>query len=91
MVNLLKYFTVTVTGTRPIAEAIVTAGGISVKEVDPRTMESQRVKGLYFAGEVLDVDGYTGGYNLQQLFQPAMQRASTLRVDLPCFICYYVV
>lgn len=68
IVNLLKNFTVTVTGTRPIAEAIVTAGGISVKEVNPKTMESKLVKGLYFAGEVLDIDGYTGGYNLQTAF-----------------------
>lgn len=68
LIKLFKNFTLTVTGTRPIAEAIVTAGGINVKEVDPRTMESKRVKGLYFAGEVLDVDGYTGGYNLQAAF-----------------------
>jgi predicted Rossmann fold flavoprotein len=68
MVNLLKNFTVTVTATRPIAEAIVTAGGINIKEVNPKTMESKLVKGLYFAGEVLDVDGYTGGYNLQTAF-----------------------
>ncbi len=68
IVNLCKNFTVTVTGTRPIAEAIVTAGGISVKEVNPKTMESKLIKGLYFAGEVLDIDGYTGGYNLQTAF-----------------------
>ncbi len=68
LIKRLKNFTLTVTGTRPIAEAIVTAGGVNVKEVDPRTMESKRVKGLYFAGEVLDVDGYTGGYNLQAAF-----------------------
>ena len=52
-------------GKRPIAEAIVTSGGVSVKEVSPKTMESKKVKGLYFAGEVLDVDAYTGGFNLQ--------------------------
>lgn len=68
LIKLFKNFTLTVTGTRPIAEAIVTAGGINVKEVDPKTMESKRIKGLYFAGEVLDVDGYTGGYNLQAAF-----------------------
>jgi hypothetical protein len=68
LVNLCKHFTVTVTGTRPIAEAIVTAGGVSIKEVNPKTMESKLVKGLYFAGEVLDIDGYTGGYNLQTAF-----------------------
>lgn len=53
------------TGTRPIDEAIVTAGGVSTKEVNPRTMESKLMPGLYFAGEVLDLDGYTGGFNLQ--------------------------
>ncbi|MGE5418312.1 MAG: NAD(P)/FAD-dependent oxidoreductase [Acidobacteriota bacterium] len=68
LVQLLKNLTMTVHGTRPIAEAIVTAGGIDVKEVQPKTMESKLVKGLYFAGEVLDVDGYTGGYNLQAAF-----------------------
>lgn len=68
IVKLLKNFTLTITGTRPIAEAIVTAGGVNVKEVNPKTMESKLVKGLYFAGEVLDVDGYTGGYNLQAAF-----------------------
>lgn len=65
LVQLFKAFPVSVSGTRPIAEAIVTAGGISTKEVNPRTMESKIVKGLYFAGEVLDLDGYTGGFNLQ--------------------------
>jgi len=68
IVKLLKNFTLTITATRPIAEAIVTAGGVNVKEVNPKTMESKLVKGLYFAGEVLDVDGYTGGYNLQAAF-----------------------
>lgn len=66
--NLLKNLTLTVNGTRPIAEAIVTAGGIAVKEINPKTMESRLVKGLYFAGEIIDVDGYTGGYNLQAAF-----------------------
>ena len=55
----------TVTGTRGFAEAIITQGGVSVKEINPSTMESKLVKGLYFAGEVLDVDGVTGGFNLQ--------------------------
>ncbi|MEQ8175064.1 MAG: NAD(P)/FAD-dependent oxidoreductase [Syntrophomonadaceae bacterium] len=64
----LKEFTLTVVGLRPIAEAIVTAGGVDVKQVNPRTMESKLVKGLFFAGEVLDVDGLTGGYNLQAAF-----------------------
>lgn len=66
--QLLKHLTVTVYGTRPIEEAIVTAGGVDVSQVNPKTMESKLVQGLYFAGEVLDVDGYTGGYNLQAAF-----------------------
>lgn len=61
----LKGFTVAVDGTRPVSEAIVTAGGVKVSEVDPKTMESRKMNGLYFAGEVLDVDAYTGGFNLQ--------------------------
>lgn len=62
---LFKAFPVRVSGPRPVSEAIVTSGGVDVKEIDPRTMESKLVDGLYFAGEVLDVDAYTGGYNLQ--------------------------
>lgn len=65
LVNLLKNFEVTITGFRPIDEAIVTAGGISAKEINPKTMESKLVQGLYFAGEIMDVDSYTGGFNLQ--------------------------
>ena len=65
LVNALKNFVIPITATRPIAEAIVTQGGVSVKEINPKTMESKLVKGLFFAGEVMDVDGMTGGYNLQ--------------------------
>lgn len=65
LVQLFKAFPVSVSGTRPIAEAIVTSGGVNTKEINPRTMESKLVEGLYFAGEVLDLDGYTGGFNLQ--------------------------
>lgn len=65
LLRLFKAFPVSVSGTRPIDEAIVTAGGVSTKEIDPRTMCSKLVQGLYFAGEVLDLDGYTGGFNLQ--------------------------
>lgn len=61
----LKAFPISVSGKRPAAEAIVTSGGVSVKEVNPRTMESRLTAGLYFAGEILDLDAYTGGYNLQ--------------------------
>ena len=65
LLHLLKAFPVSVSGFRPIDEAIVTAGGVSTKEINPRTMESKLVQGLYFAGEVLDLDAYTGGFNLQ--------------------------
>lgn len=65
MLALLKALPVEITGPRPVAEAIVTAGGVTVKEVNPSTMESRLLPGLYFAGEVLDVDAYTGGFNLQ--------------------------
>lgn len=65
LVQLLKHFEIGVTGVRPVEEAIVTAGGVKVGEVKPNTMESKLVAGLYFAGEVLDVDAYTGGFNLQ--------------------------
>ncbi len=68
LVSLLKDFTLHITGTRPISEAVVTAGGIDIKEVEPSTMESKLIKGLFFAGEILDVDGYTGGYNLTIAF-----------------------
>lgn len=65
LVTLLKRFELNVTGPRPVAEAIVTSGGVKVGEVQPATMESKLVHGLYFAGEILDVDAYTGGFNLQ--------------------------
>ncbi|MDR1160478.1 MAG: NAD(P)/FAD-dependent oxidoreductase [Syntrophomonadaceae bacterium] len=68
LVKLLKQLPITVTGTRPLKEAIVTVGGVDLKDINPKTMESKIVKGLYFAGEVLDVEGYTGGYNLQAAF-----------------------
>ena len=68
LVQTLQDLTLVITDTRPLAEAIVTVGGVSVKEIDPKTMESKLVPGLYFAGEVVDVDGYTGGYNLQAAF-----------------------
>ena len=65
LLRLFKAFPVSISGTRPVDEAIVTAGGVCTKEINPRTMESKLVQGLYFAGEVLDLDGYTGGFNLQ--------------------------
>ena len=65
LVNTLKDFKVTIKDFRPIEEAIITSGGINIKEVNPSTMESKKIQNLYFAGEVLDVDAYTGGFNLQ--------------------------
>lgn len=65
LVKLLKNFEVRIDGFRPVDEAIVTAGGINVKEINPKTMESKIISGLYFAGEIIDVDAYTGGFNLQ--------------------------
>ena len=65
LLETLKDFAVPLSGPRPVEEAVVTSGGVAVGEVDPKTMESKKVRGLYFAGEVLDVDGYTGGFNLQ--------------------------
>ena len=59
LVEIIKNFKLTITSFRPVNEAIITAGGVSVKEIDPKTMESKLVKNLYFAGEIIDVDGYT--------------------------------
>ncbi|MBR2721687.1 MAG: NAD(P)/FAD-dependent oxidoreductase [Clostridia bacterium] len=75
MVSVMKRMRIGVKGFRPIEEAIVTRGGVSVKEVNPKTMESKLVPGLYFAGEILDVDAYTGGYNLQIAFSTAVAAA----------------
>ena len=75
--GLLKDFTVEIEGFRPIAEAIVTSGGVSVKEINPRTMQSKLVGGLYFAGEMIDCDAYTGGYNLQIAFSTAKLAGSS--------------
>ena len=65
LVKMIKNFEITIKGFRPIEEAIITSGGINIKEINPKTMESKKVKGLYFAGEIIDVDSYTGGFNLQ--------------------------
>ena len=65
LVELLKAFSLTITGKRPVAEAIITSGGVKVSEIDPKTMQSKKVPGLYFAGEIIDCDAYTGGFNLQ--------------------------
>lgn len=68
ILQTLRNFTVPLSGFRPVEEAIVTSGGVNVKEVDPKTMQSKLVSGLFFAGEILDVDAYTGGFNLQIAF-----------------------
>ncbi len=68
LVQLLKGMSITVTGFRPVAEAIITSGGVDISQINPKTMESKLVKGLYFAGEVIDTDAYTGGFNLQIAF-----------------------
>ncbi len=68
LVRLLKGMSITVTGFRPVAEAIITSGGVDISQINPKTMESKLVKGLYFAGEVIDTDAYTGGFNLQIAF-----------------------
>ena len=65
LIEILRGLPLTITKTRPIAEAIVTSGGISIKEIDPRTMRSKLVENLYIVGEVADIDGFTGGFNLQ--------------------------
>lgn len=71
LAHLLKHFTVNVSGFRPVEEAIITSGGVDVKELDPKTMKSKMVDNLYFIGEVIDVDAYTGGFNLQIAFSTA--------------------
>ena len=68
LVNTIKKLPLTITGIRDFDEAIITKGGVSVKEINPHTMESKKIKGLYFCGEIIDVDAYTGGYNLQIAF-----------------------
>lgn len=65
LIEILKGFSITICGFRPVEEAIITAGGINIKEINPKTMESKIVKNLYFAGEIIDVDAYTGGFNVQ--------------------------
>ena len=83
LLNSLKHFRVPLSGFRPIEEAIITSGGFEVKEVDPKTMMSKKVPGLFFAGEILDVDAYTGGYNLQIAFATGVcaGRAAAAYID----------
>ena len=79
---LLKNFTVTITGYRPVEEAIITSGGVDTKQINPKTMESKLVEGLYFAGEVIDVDAYTGGFNLQTAFSTGRLAAQSAAAAL---------
>lgn len=76
--ELIKNFPIAIHGARPVAEAIITAGGVDVKEVNPRTMESKLVPGLYFAGEILDMDACTGGFNLQIAWSTAAAVARSI-------------
>ena len=80
LVELLKAFRVEITGKRPVSEAIITSGGVKVSEIDPKTMESKKVPGLYFAGEVIDCDAYTGGFNLQIAWATAYAAAMAVGV-----------
>lgn len=82
LVQTLKHFIIPITRTRPIAEAIVTQGGVDVKEINPKTMASKLISGLYFAGEVMDVDGYTGGYNLQAAFSSGYVAGESAALDV---------
>jgi predicted Rossmann fold flavoprotein len=78
LAGLMMDFRLTVRKPRPIDEAIITRGGIDVNEINPRTMESRRVKGLYFCGEIMDIDGNSGGYNLQAAFSTACLAAMSV-------------
>ena len=78
----IKDFKVSVSGFRPIEEAIITKGGVNTKEITPKTMESKLCKGLYFAGEVIDVDAYTGGFNLQIAFSTGVLAAESIVADI---------
>ncbi len=80
LAELLKDIKLTIVSTRPINEAIITSGGVSVSEINPKTMESKLVSGLYFAGEVIDVDAYTGGFNLQIAFSTAYTAINSAKI-----------
>ena len=81
LVELLKAFSLEITGKRPVAEAIITSGGIKTSEIDPKTMESKLVKGLFFAGEIIDCDAYTGGFNLQIAWATAYAAAMSVKTE----------
>jgi len=79
LVDLLKAFPVKITGKRPVAEAIITSGGVKTSEIDPKTMESKIISGLYFAGEIIDCDAYTGGFNLQIAWATAFAAGTAVK------------
>lgn len=79
LVELLKCFPVKISGKRPVAEAIITSGGVKVSQIDPKTMESKILPGLYFAGEIIDCDAYTGGYNLQIAWATAYTAGNSVK------------
>ncbi len=81
LLTLFKHFKISVMEPRPVDEAIITSGGVDVREINPTTMESKRVKGLYFAGEVIDADAYTGGFNLQIAWSTAYAAATHISVS----------
>lgn len=78
IVKTLKNFRIIINGFRPIEEAIITAGGVNIKEINPKTMESKLIQGLYFAGEIIDVDAYTGGFNLQIAYSTGFTAGMTM-------------
>ncbi len=82
LVMLLKAFPITITGKRPVAEAIITSGGVKVSEIDPKTMGSKLVPGLYFAGEIIDCDAYTGGFNLQIAWATAFAAGKAVKTGI---------
>ena len=78
LIEALKSFSIEITGKRPVEEAIITSGGIKVSQIDPKTMASKLVPGLYFAGEIIDCDAYTGGFNLQIAWATAYAAGSAV-------------
>ncbi len=82
LVSLLKAFSLEITGKRPVSEAIITSGGVKVSEIDPKTMQSRLVPGLFFAGEIIDCDAYTGGFNLQIAWATAYAAAMGASVKI---------
>ena len=81
LIDVLKNFELTITGTRPVNESIITRGGVSVKDLKPKTFESKHVNGLYFIGEVIDVDAITGGFNLQIAWSSAYVAGTDCRSE----------